>query len=324
MLNKFLLEAFDRSLRDLMMIDEPFGGKIVILAGDFRQCLPVIPKARRSGIVAQCINQSFLWSGFRIMELSVNMRVMASGNKELEEFDAWTQRVGNGESDVLRIPDQMISTIITKNSSVNPRAEEQAMEDFCEKVFPDLKSNINDRSFIEGRAILAATNREVKLLNEHLSSKLPGTVDVLRSADQLSNPNDALRFNVEYLNTLDPNGFPPHTLFLRPGMPLMLLRNLNPKEGLCNGTKLIYEKTIDRKILQCKVCGSERTVFIPRITLIPKEGEYPFQWSRLQFPVKVAFAMTINKSQGNHLSGSHLSSFKVLIYVPFCFLKTRA
>ena len=125
----------------------------------------------------------------------------------------------------------MITTIITKNSAENPRAEEQAMERFCEKVFPDLKNNVNDRSFIEGRAILAATNREVKLLNEHLSTKLPGTADVLRSADQLTNPGDMLQFSQEYLNTLDPNGFPPHTLFLKPGMPLMLLRNLNPKQG---------------------------------------------------------------------------------------------
>ena len=104
----------------------------------------------------------------------------------------------------------------------------------------------------------------------------------------------------------------PHTLFLKPGMPLMLLRNLNPKEGLCNGTKLIYERTIDRKILQCKLYGSERTVFIPRIALIPKEGEYPFYWSRLQFPVKVAFAMTINKAQGKYLSIS--SVYCITVY----------
>ena len=301
MLDKFLLEAFDRTLRDLMRKpNQPFGGKIVILAGDFRQCLPVVPKAKRAAIVSHCINQSFLWKSFKILTLTQNMRVMASGDRELEDFDKWTLSVGNGESDILKIPDQMIATVIKPNSKENPHAEDEAMHDFCEKIFPDLLQNITDRNFIEGRALLAATNHEVKLLNEHLSSKLPGSPDVLRSADQLQNPQDALRFNVEYLNTLNPNGFPPHTLFLKPGMPLMLLRNLNPKEGLCNGTKLIYERTIDRKILQCKLYGTERTVFIPRIALIPKEGEYPFHWSRLQFPVKVAFAMTINKAQGRH------------------------
>ena len=47
--------------------------------------------------------------------------------------------------------------------------------------------------------------------------------------------------------------------------------------------------------------GSWRTVLIPRITFIPKPGEYPFQWQRRQFPVRAAFATTINKSQGQTL-----------------------
>ena len=46
MLDKFMLEALDRTLRDLLRKpDCPFGGKIIILAGDFRQCLPVVPGA---------------------------------------------------------------------------------------------------------------------------------------------------------------------------------------------------------------------------------------------------------------------------------------
>ena len=81
----------------------------------------------------------------------------------------------------------------------------------------------------------------------------------------------------------------------------MLLRNLNPREGLCNGTKLIYVRCLESRVLECKVAGTERTVLIPRIVFIPKVGEYSFEWSRRQFPVKPAFAMTINKSQGQTL-----------------------
>ena len=84
-------------------------------------------------------------------------------------------------------------------------------------------------------------------------------------------------------------------------MPLMLLRNLNPREGLCNGTKLIYVRCLESRLLECKIAGTNKTVLIPRIMFIPKAGEYTFEWERRQFPVKPAFAMTINKSQGQTL-----------------------
>ena len=221
------------------------------------------------------------------MELTQNMRVMASGDPELEDFDKWTLGVGNGDSDVLEIPTPMVSTVIHPNSKSSPMAEGKSKAEFCDKVFPDLALNINDQDFVEGRAILTSTNKEALMVNEYLTSKLPGNADVLRSADQVTDSDDELRFTTEYLNAQTPNGFPPHALFLKPGMPLMLLRNLNPKEGLCNGTKLIYEETIDRKVLRCRVSGSGKTALIPRICFIPKAGEYAFYWSRLQFPVKV-------------------------------------
>ena len=95
MLDRFLLEALDRSLRDIMQTpDKAFGGKIIILAGDFRQCLPVVPGASRAGTVEHCINQSYLWTNFISLKLTKNMRVHASGDPELEEFDRWTLSIG--------------------------------------------------------------------------------------------------------------------------------------------------------------------------------------------------------------------------------------
>ena len=110
-----------------------------------------------------------------------------------------------------------------------------------------------------------------------------------------------MRFNTEYLNYLCPNGFPRHVITLKPGMPLMLLRNISPQEGLCNGTKLIYLRTLNNRLLLCKIAGSGNNVLIPHFNFVSDPGSLPFDQARRQFPVRIAFATIINKSQGQTL-----------------------
>lgn len=43
--------AIDRFLQDLCVNNELFGGKIVIVSGDFRQILPIVPRAKRAEVV---------------------------------------------------------------------------------------------------------------------------------------------------------------------------------------------------------------------------------------------------------------------------------
>ena len=81
MLHWFQMEALDRTLRDLMDTpDTPFGGMIIVMAGDFRQCLPVVPGSNRAQISKICINQSHLWQHFKVLSLTEIMRVRASGD----------------------------------------------------------------------------------------------------------------------------------------------------------------------------------------------------------------------------------------------------
>ena len=116
MLHRFHLEALDRTLRYLM--DKPdtiFGGKIVILAGDFRQCLPVVPGANQAQSVNACIKESDLWKYFKVCSLTENMRVRASGDPILENFDQWTLSLGDGkandENDKVIIPEDLLVQI---------------------------------------------------------------------------------------------------------------------------------------------------------------------------------------------------------------------
>jgi len=108
-------------------------------------------------------------------------------------------------------------------------------------------------------------------------------------------------YPAEFLNTLTPNGLLPHVLKLKIGCPIILLRNLDPANGLCNGTRLVVRgfqrNTIDAEIVLGQHAG--KRVFLPRIPLCPSDDEmFPFQFKRKQFPIRLSFAMTVNKSQG--------------------------
>ena len=90
-------------------------------------------------------------------------------------------------------------------------------------------------------------------------------------------------------------------LKLKIGCPIILLRNLDPANGLCNGTRLVVRgfqrNTIDAEIVLGQHAG--KRVFLPRIPLCPSDDEmFPFQFKRKQFPIRLSFAMTVNKSQG--------------------------
>jgi ATP-dependent DNA helicase PIF1 len=100
---------------------------------------------------------------------------------------------------------------------------------------------------------------------------------------------------------LTPNGIPPHVLKLKIGCPVILLRNLDPANELCNGTRLVVRacqrNSIDAEIVLGQHAG--KRVFLPRIPLCPSDDQmFPFQFKRKQFPIRLSFAMTVNKSLG--------------------------
>ncbi|XP_057790213.1 uncharacterized protein LOC131007083, partial [Salvia miltiorrhiza] len=108
----------------------------------------------------------------------------------------------------------------------------------------------------------------------------------------------------EFLNSLKCSGVPNHELYLKVGTPVMLLRNIDHANGLCNGTRLVITR-LGSHVLEAKVITGHNAgnkVLIPRMSLTPSDPRLPFRFQRKQFPVIVSYAMTINKSQGQSLN----------------------
>lgn len=108
----------------------------------------------------------------------------------------------------------------------------------------------------------------------------------------------------DILNSFDFPGFPSHELKLKVGSTVMLLRNLNLNDGLCNGTRLVVTDCA-RNTLQCQIISGEKAgtvISLPKIKLHHKANTgCPIPFYRYQFPIALAFCMTINKSQGQSL-----------------------
>ncbi|XP_057739820.1 uncharacterized protein LOC130956895 [Arachis stenosperma] len=315
MTNKLAFEALDRTLRDIMVSvsdrnkDLPFGGKVVVLGGDFRQVLPVIPKGSRAEIVMASINSSVLWKYCEVCCLTKNMRLTMgleqSTSQELRSFSDWILQIGEGRCGTVvndklfvEIPSDLIIPVL-----------ENPVEDIVNAIYPNLVQNFRDPSFFQDRAILAPTVENVEEINNYIVDLLPGEEKNYLSADSICGSDvysdvDVDWINVEFLNQIRCSGLPNHSLKLKIGVPIILLRNIDPAGGLCNGTRLVV-RDLGRNVIGADIVSGSNVgdkVFISRMNMIPSDTVIPFKFQRRQFPVSLSFAMTINKSQGQTLS----------------------
>ena len=83
----------------------------------------------------------------------------------------------------------------------------------------------------------------------------------------------------------------------------MLLHNIDPSNGLCNGTHMVL-LNVRTMVLRCHILGGKhagKVVFVPRMTLEPSSESLPIELMYCQFPVHLAFVMTVNKAQGQSI-----------------------
>jgi PIF1-like helicase/Helicase len=270
-----------------------FGGVTVVFGGDFKQILPVVVKGAREAIVGACLRRSKLWRDVEVLHLVQNMRL--NQDPDSTEFAQWLLKVGSGE---ISNPDGTIKLLEHMICGAT-------MDSLIDAIYSGI-ANHNDQYFLD-RAILAPRNDDVFELNEMILARLPGEEKVYFSADTVieeDGSEEPTIYPAEYLQSIVSGGLPLAHLKLKVGAPVMLLCNISPAQGLCNGSRMIVAQ-MKQRVIEVRLLGGDhagQTAFIPRITMSPSTDDFPLKLQRRQFPLRLAFAMTINKSQGQSLT----------------------
>jgi hypothetical protein len=105
-------------------------------------------------------------------------------------------------------------------------------------------------------------------------------------------------FPIEFLNSLTPGGMAPHLLTLKDNARVMLQRNINIKSSFCNGSMLRVVRMLNN-IIVCRHLLTNGVIFLHRMPMTSDETGFPFRLRRIQFPIRLAYCITINKSQGS-------------------------
>ncbi|PIA55021.1 hypothetical protein AQUCO_00800035v1 [Aquilegia coerulea] len=157
-------------------------------------------------------------------------------------------------------------------SRLIPWEDENSLTSLINNVFSDLQQLAHDRDYIVQRALISQTNHFVDEVNDRVVQPFPGEEITYYSYDSIENNINGL-YQSHFLNSISPCGLPLHKLTLKLGSPIILIRNLSPKTGLCNGTRLLcigfYENFIHVEIVNVSSSGSK--IFLPRIPLTSSE-----------------------------------------------------
>ncbi|XP_063987756.1 uncharacterized protein LOC135167948 [Diachasmimorpha longicaudata] len=208
MAHKKSLEALDRTLKDLRSNNNRFGGAMILLSGDFRQTLPVIPRSTPADELNACLKSSNLWKHVKVLHLSKNMRVELQNDQSGNIFSKQRIDIGNG-----KFPIDMLTGCINFPQSFCQLT--RSKDELIQKVFPDVSQNYRNHDWLSERAILAAKNIDVNELNFKIQEQITGDLRIYKSVDSTTNQDDVLNYPPEFLNSLDLPGLPPHNLQLK-------------------------------------------------------------------------------------------------------------
>uniref|UniRef100_A0A183CMG6 ATP-dependent DNA helicase n=1 Tax=Globodera pallida TaxID=36090 RepID=A0A183CMG6_GLOPA len=349
--DKNVIAYVDKLLRsiDAQHAEMQFGGKIVVFGGDWKQLLPVADSSGNCGL--DNVNKSY-WLSVKttswftsglvnIHRLTVNMRVTGNQENYRRTLKTWGTgvTVQTTSTDDKRTPYVQLCPSFCLNS-------EEALIEF---VFGDaLKDPLNNIEQLRGAAILCPLNKDTFKMNAELMTRISLAVPasdqqterVYLSVDTVDpdSPMDVLALNVaeRYIENIygkTPPGMPEHSLQLKIGAVMMVIKNISVAHGLCNGTR-VQIITLGDNIITCRYiqgprAGTEFAMHRHRFRFGGRGKEVArygaVKWTRLQFPLRPGFVITTHKAQGQTLArvGVHLSSSQCFAHGQFYVAMSR-
>lgn len=292
----YALDAVDRFFQDLMGNSLPFGGKIFIATGDFRQILPVVKGGNKYDLLQVSVKQSYVWPLLQKRSLRRNVRLTDPNDIKFAQF---LLDVGEGKINDYPGNEYYSNYVKMPSECIEPNS-------LIDRIYGKTFSG-RDVDTYSKYGIMTTLNEDVHSLNQQIYSRLiedVSTEHIYYSTDRvLADPNENDAYDVSMLNELELPNLPPHALRLKENCIVMLLWNLNPAQGLCNGTRLIvtklYKTCIRARILSGDFKDEE--VLLSRCRFNTDSIEVSSKFERIQIPVKLSFVMTINKAQGQSL-----------------------
>ena len=282
-INKEVANCVDISFQDVQRNVAPFGGKIMIFVGDFKQLPPVVPHGKGEYCTIQ---RCEWWLSATKMRFSHNWRAHLN-----PKFTDLLEDVGTGVLPTVEVPE-------------HSRCSDVA--DLVARVFSlDILDAVNDHSMI-----LSLRLQDAAYINGFVMELIPGIQFSALASDVF--PVDENQLPSEYIATLAIPGAPAFDIPLKIGARYIIIKNY--AVGVVNGTlcKLV---SFSRDIIHVKLLTGTRmnsVVMLPKccFSVLPEASGLPHSFSRTQFPIAVAYCVTVHKSQGQTFNnvGLHFSS----------------
>ncbi|CAN0439159.1 unnamed protein product, partial [Ectocarpus fasciculatus] len=252
------------------------------------QLAPVVVNgAEADTCAASVLSSSYYRARVKVFRLTKTMR-----NREDPPFSKMVDDIGDGVSPVDEEGFTTISGVQT----------EQDLEKSIDFVFP--LEVLKDPIACAKRAVISLHKDTVDDINDRVLTRIPDVCHTLEGRtlldhEHLEGDTDDVFCMSDYLSLLQPPGIPAHTIRLKKGVVVMLCRNLSIDDKLTNGSKVLV-MDINAYTLQVKTLDDGTIHWLPRITFkfVTWQG---VAVKRVQFPVRLCFAVTVHRAQGQTL-----------------------